>query len=69
MTCFSAVVEAVGAFAGFAAKGEEIELVTVGILTVSTDRFQVFVHGGECLGLGKCWGSGRRHDGLPDGFI
>ncbi len=69
MTCFSAVVEAVSAFAGFAAEWEEIELVTVGVLTVGTDSFQVFVHGGECLGLGKCWGSGRRHEGLPDGFI
>ena len=70
MTCLSAVVEAVGAFAGFAAEGEEIELVAVGVLTVGTDRFDVFIHGGEGLRLGRCWRSGRRrHDGRLDECI
>ena len=70
MSCFGAVVEAVCAFAGFAAEGEEIELVAVGVLTVGTDRFEVFVHGGEGLGLGRRGGSGRgRHDGWLDGFV
>ena len=70
MSCFGAVVEAVGAFARFAAEGKEIELVAVGVLTVATDRFKVFVHGGEGLGLGKSWGSRRgRHDGLLDDVV
>ena len=56
MSCFGAVIEAVGAFAGFAAEREEIELVAVGVLTVGTDRFEVFVHGSEGLGLVDCWG-------------
>ena len=59
VSCFSAVVEAIGTFTGFAAEGEKIELVAVGVLAVSSDRFEVFVHGGEGLGLGKCW-EGRR---------
>ena len=67
MSYFSAVVEAVGAVAGFAAEGEEIKLVAVGVLTVGTDRFKVFFHGGEGLGLGRCWESRRgRHDGWLD---
>lgn len=70
MSCLGAVVEAVGTFTRFAAEGEEIELVTVGVLTVGTDRFEVFVHGGEGLGLGRCWGSRRgSHDGWLDEFI
>lgn len=64
MSRLGAVVEAIGAFAGFAAEGEEIELVAVCVLTMGTDRFEVFVHGGEGLGLAKFWGSRRgRHDG------
>lgn len=53
MSCFGAVVETVGPFTGFAAEREEIELVAVGVLTVGTDRFEVFVHAGECLGIGR----------------
>lgn len=70
MSCFSAMVEAVGAFTGFAAEREEIELVAVGVLTVGTDRFEIFVHGGEGLGLERCWG-GRRglHDELLNRFV
>ena len=53
VSCFSAVVEAVGTFTGFAAEREEIELVAVGVLAVCTDRFEVFVHAGEGLGIGR----------------
>lgn len=52
MSCFSAVVETVGSFTGFAAKREEVELVAVGVLAVGTDGFEVFVHAGEGLGMG-----------------
>ena len=51
--CFGAVVETVGSFTGFAAEREEIELVAVGVLTVGTDCFEVFVHAGESLGVGR----------------
>ena len=63
MSCLCAVVEAVSAFAGFAAEGEEIKLVAIGVLTMGTDSFEVFVHGGEGLGFGR-WGGSRRgrHD-------
>lgn len=57
---FGAVVEAVGAFAGFAAEREEVELVTVGVLAVGADGFDVLVHGGEGLGLRRWRGSSRR---------
>lgn len=49
---FGAVVEAVGCFAGFAAEGEEVELVAVGVLAVGADGFDFFVHGGEGWGVG-----------------
>ena len=64
MACFGAVVEAVGAFAGFAAEGKKVKLVAVSVLAVGTDGFEVFVHGGEALRLGRSRG-GRRggHDG------
>lgn len=66
---FGAVVKAVGTFAGFATKGEEIKLVAVGVLTVSTNRFEIFVHRCEGLRLGRCWGSRRGcHGGLLRGF-
>ena len=64
VSCFGAVIEAVGAFAGFTAEGEEIKLVAIGVLTVGTDGFEVFVHGGKGLGFGRGRGSRRgRHDG------
>ena len=67
MSRFGTVVEAVGAFAGFATKWQEIQLVTVGILTVGTDRFEVFVHGCEGLDLLRRRGSRRgRHNGWLD---
>ena len=34
-----AVIEAVGVLAGFAAKGEEVELIAVGMLAVRADGF------------------------------
>jgi hypothetical protein len=37
MCCFGAVVEAEGATAGFAAEGEEVELVTVCVLAMGAD--------------------------------
>lgn len=52
MSCFSAVVETVSSLTGFAAEREEIELVAVGVLTVGTDGFEVFVHASESLGIG-----------------
>ena len=55
---FGAVVEAVGSFAGFAAKGEEVELVAVGVLAVGAYGFDFFVHGGEGLGVGRGGGLG-----------
>lgn len=44
---FGAVVEAEGVAAGFAAEGEEVELVAVGVFAVVAYGFDVFVHGGE----------------------
>ena len=67
MSCFGAVVEAVRAFAGFATEWKEIQLIAVGVLTVGTDRFQVFVHGREGLGVLRVRGSRRgRHNGWLD---
>lgn len=66
MSGFGAVVEAVGTFAGFAAEREEIELVAVGVLAVGADGFDVFVHGGEGLGLLR-WRGSRR--GCHDGWL
>lgn len=43
MSCFGTVLEAVCAFAGFTAKGEEIELAAVRELAVASDGFEVFV--------------------------
>ena len=64
VSCFCAVIKAVGTFAGFTAEGKEIKLVAVGVLAVSTDRFDVFVHDGKGLGLLRRRGSRRgRHDG------
>lgn len=40
---FAAVVEAEGVEAGFAAKGEEVELVAVGILAMGADEGWVFL--------------------------
>ena len=59
---FGAVIEAVGSFAGFAAEGEEVELVAVGVLTVGADGFDVYVHG--CKGLRVWWScrGGGSHD-------
>lgn len=45
------MVKAVGAAAGFAAEGEEIEDVAVRVLAVGADSFEVFVHCG--VGLGR----------------
>lgn len=53
VSCFGAVVETVGTFTGFAAEGEEIELVAVGVLAVGSNRFEVFVHASKCLGVGR----------------
>lgn len=47
---FSAVVEAIGAFARFASEREKIKLVAVGVLAVGADGFDVFVHRGIALG-------------------
>ena len=58
MGAFGAVVEAVGVFAGFAAEGEEVELVAVGVVAMGADGVEVFVgfvHDGEGLGFG--WAS------------
>lgn len=56
---FGAVVEAEGVLAGFAAEGEEVELVAVGVLAVGTYGFKVFVHGGEGLGVRRRRSIGR----------
>lgn len=49
--CFGAVVEAEGAEARFAAEGEEVEDVAVGILAMRADEAGIlFVHTGETLG-------------------
>ena len=56
MPGFGAVVEAECPFAGFAAEGEEVEDVAVGVLAVGADGVEVFVHG--CEGLGVGWGGG-----------
>ena len=59
---FGSVIETVCSFAGFAAEGEEIELIAVGVLAVRTDGVEVFVHG--CEGLGVAWGAcGGCHGG------
>ena len=64
VSCFCAMFEAVGAFAGFAAERKEIKLVAIGVLTVTTNGFEVFVHGGKGLGFGRRRGCRRgRHDG------
>ena len=55
------MVQTVGPFAGFAAEGEEVELVAVGVLAVGADGFDFFVHGGEGLGLGGGLGREGRH--------
>ena len=63
MSGFSPVIEAIGTFAGFAAEGEKIKLIAVSILTMGTDRFDVFVHGGKGFGvLGWRGNRGGRHD-------
>ena len=49
--CFGAVIEAVGVFTGFTSEGEEVKLVTGGVLAVGADCVEVlFGHG--CVGLG-----------------
>jgi hypothetical protein len=49
-----AVVEAEGAAAGFAAEGEEVELIAVGILTMHADQGRVFfVNHGEGCAFGR----------------
>lgn len=48
-----AVVQTVGTTAGFAAKGQKVELVAVSILAMSADGFNVFVHGGVAGGFGR----------------
>ena len=55
---FGAVVEAVGVLAGFAAEGEEVELVAVFVVAVRADALEVAVDHGEG-GLGSA-GRGRR---------
>ena len=52
MAGFGAVVEAECSFAGFAAEGEEVEDVAVGVLAVGAYGVEVFVHGCEGLGVG-----------------
>lgn len=48
MARFRAVVETEGSAAGFAAEGEEVELVAVGVLTMGAEEGGVFfVHGCE----------------------
>lgn len=59
---FGAVVEAEGASAGFAAKGEEVELSTVFKLAVAADRFEICV---GHLGVGFPWCKGG---GSPFGY-
>ena len=63
MAGFGAVVEAECFFAGFAAEGEEVEDVAVGVLAVGAYGVEVFVHGCEGLGVGG-WGGGTGHAGL-----
>ena len=58
MPRLGAVVEAVCAFAGFAAEWEEVELVAVGVLAVGAYGVEVFVHGCEGLGFGTRWWGG-----------
>lgn len=64
VTGFGAVVEAECSFAGFAAEGEEVEDVAVGVLAVRADGVEVFVHGCEGLGVGRGRGGGGGHAGL-----
>ena len=49
MGSLSTVIEAVCISAGFAAEGEKVELVAVGVLAVCADGFEVGVadHAGE----------------------
>ena len=47
------MVQTVGAAAGFAAEGQEVELVAVSVLAVSADVFHVFLHGGVGGGFGR----------------
>ena len=51
--CFGAVIQAVGAFTGFAPEGKKVKLVAVGVLAVGADSFDFLVHCGEGLGLGR----------------
>lgn len=53
MTGFGAVIEAECSFAGFAAEGEKVEDVAVGVLAVGAYGVKVFVHGCEGLGVGE----------------
>ncbi len=46
-----AMFETVGAFAGFAAEGEEVELVAVGVLAMGADGFEIFFSIHCCEGL------------------
>ena len=64
MAGFGAVVEAECCFAGFAAEGEEVEDVAVGVLAVGAYGVKVFVHGCEGLGIGGGGGVGGGHAGL-----
>jgi hypothetical protein len=53
MTGFGAVVETEGSATGFAAEGEEVELVAVSVLAVGAyEGWVFFVHGCE----GGFWG-------------
>ena len=68
MRCFGAVVEAVGAAAGLAAEGEEVELAAEGHLAVSPHGIEIsavfFVQ--HCVGGTVWWGrrwSRSRHSG------
>ena len=58
MCSLCSMIEAEGVFAGFASKGEEIKLITVYVLAVSTDCFEVLVHRSEGLCV-KRRGCGR----------
>ena len=46
---FSAMIETIGALAGFTTERKEIQLITVGELTVRAHQLYIFIHSGERL--------------------
>ena len=50
MGSLGTVIEAIGVSTGFATKGEEVELVAVGVLAMRADGFEVGVANHACEG-------------------